>query len=289
MKKWAGYIAAASKDEYLWTGCDHFGDWLGLDAPSGSYKGSTREDFIASAFYANCADTIAKASEVLGLDGSAYRELHQKIVEKFRAAFPEYTTQTEDVLALVFGLTEDPKKTAASLAKRVRDAGTSLQTGFVGTPYLLFALGENGYADLAYDLLLKTDYPSWLYPLSKGATTVWEHWDGIMENGDFWSADMNSFNHYAYGSVIGWVYEFAAGIRPVESAPGYEKAEIAPHPDKRLGWLEATLETEKGKIFSGWYYEPEGLRYEIHTPVETVLKIGSRSRSLKPGKYIFFE
>ena len=288
MKSWCNYIGSATSTEYLWTGCNHFGDWLGLDAPSGSYKGSTREDFIASAFYANCADILVRTHEALGLDGRVYAELREKIVAKFRETFPEYLTQTENVLALVFGLTTDPKKTAADLAKQVRDAGTSLRTGFVGTPYLLFALSENGYADLAYDLLLKEDYPSWLYPVTKGATTVWEHWDGIMENGDFWSADMNSFNHYAYGSVMGWVYEFAAGIAPVESAPGYAEVKLAPHPDRRLGWLEASLDTKFGTIFSGWYYEPEGLRYEIRTPVKAALTVGGKELTLAPGKYVFF-
>ncbi|MBR6771834.1 MAG: family 78 glycoside hydrolase catalytic domain [Clostridia bacterium] len=289
MKSWCAYIGRATTTEYLWTGCTHFGDWLGLDAPSGSYKGSSREDFIASAFYANCADILARAYAALGLDGSFYRELHGKIVAKFRRTFPEYKTQTENVLALTFNLTTDPAATAADLAGMVRDAGPALRTGFVGTPYLLFALGKNGYADLAFDLLLKEDYPSWLYPVKKGATTVWEHWDGIMENGDFWSADMNSFNHYAYGSVMGWVYDFAAGIAPVESAPGYAEVNLAPHPDKRLGWLEASLDTAHGKIFSGWYYEPEGLRYEIHTPVNARLFLGGKEISLAPGKYVFFE
>ena len=168
------------------------------------------------------------------------------------------------------------------------DCGTALQTGFVGTPYILYALSQNGYADLAYDLLLREAYPSWLYPIKKGATTVWEHWDGIMENGDFWSADMNSFNHYAYGSVMGWVYEEAAGIRPLETAPGYERVAIAPKPDARLGWLEASVETAYGTVFSGWYYETEGLRYEIRTPVEAEVTINGETKTLAPGSYLFF-
>ncbi|MDD6262110.1 MAG: family 78 glycoside hydrolase catalytic domain [Clostridiales bacterium] len=289
MKGWAEYIAGATKDEYLWTGCKHFGDWLGLDAPAGSYTGSTREDFIASAFYANCADILARTCGALGKDPAEYIDLHEKIVSKFRRTFTEYTTQTEDVLALVFGLTEDPAATAAELADRITGAGTALQTGFVGTPYLLFALSQNGYTGLAYDLLLRTEYPSWLYPVTKGATTVWEHWDGIMEDGSFWSADMNSFNHYAYGSVMGWVYEEAAGIQPVEEAPGFEKVRIAPKPDKRLGWLEASVDSAYGRIFSGWYYENEGLRYEIHTPTPARVRLGEKEFDLEPGKYMFFE
>ncbi len=288
MKAWVRYIGNDTKDPYLWTGHGHFGDWLGLDAPVGSYKGSTREDFIASAFYAHCAGLLAKMSEILGEDPAEFRDLREKIVAKFRETYPEYQTQTECVLALVFALTPDPAATAAELAKRVTDCGTALQTGFVGTPYILYALSQNGYADLAYDLLLREAYPSWLYPIKKGATTVWEHWDGIMENGDFWSADMNSFNHYAYGSVMGWVYEEAAGIRPLEAAPGYERVAIAPKPDSRLGWLEASVETKYGTVFSGWYYETEGLHYEIRTPVEAEVTINGETKTLAPGSYLFF-
>ena len=289
MKEWCRFITEDTKDEYLWTGHGHFGDWLGLDAPSGSYKGSTREDFIASAFYANTVDILAKTAAVLGVDNTEYVQLYEKIVAKFRETFPTYTTQTEDVLALQFNLTTDPAATAAELAKRVRDAGTALQTGFVGTPYLLFVLSKHGYTELAYDLLLRQEYPGWLYPVKKGATTIWEHWDGIMENGDFWSADMNSYNHYAYGSVMGWVYEEAAGIQTVEENPGFAQVRIAPNPDKRLGWLEASVETEHGTIFSGWYYEQEGLRYEIRTPVQAHVVLSGKEYDLQPGKYLFFE
>ena len=91
-----------------------------------------------------------------------------------------------------------------------------LKTGFVGTPYLLHVLSDYGYVSLAWSLLLRENYPSWLYPITKGATTIWEHWDGIMENGDFWTSDMNSYNHYAYGAVADWVYGNAAGIRPLD-------------------------------------------------------------------------
>ena len=110
-----------------------------------------------------------------------------------------------------------------------------------------------------------------------------------MENGDFWSADMNSYNHYAYGSVMGWVYEEAAGIQTVEENPGFAQVRIAPNPDKRLGWLEASVETEHGTIFSGWYYEQEGLRYEIRTPVQAHVVLSGKEYDLQPGKYLFFE
>ncbi len=286
MVRYIGYIGKVSTTPHLWTGCAQFGDWLGLDAPAGSYKGSSREDFIASAFYAYDAALLAEISAVLGRDPAPWQALHGEIVTAFRAAFPTYETQTEMVLALTFGLTPDPAATAAQLAAKVTACGKALETGFVGTPYLLYALSRNGYGDLAYDLLLRREYPSWLYSVGKGATTVWEHWDGITRDGGFWSKDMNSFNHYAYGSVMGWVYEEAAGITP--AAPGFARASVAPKPDKRLGWLEASIDTAHGRIFSGWYYEQEGLRYEIHTPVETAVCIEGETRLLPPGRYLFF-
>lgn len=282
------FIAASSPEPYQWVGGSRYGDWLGLDAPSGSYKGSTREDFVATAFYAYDVALMIRISEILGKDAEQYRVLHENIRNTFQKIYPTYTTQTECVLALHFGLTPDPKATAAQLAQMVIDAGHALQTGFVGTPYLLYTLSRNGYQDLAYDLLLRQEYPGWLYSVSKGATTIWEHWDGIKEDGSFWSTDMNSYNHYAYGSIAGWIYEEAAGIHPVEDAPGFEKVRIAPHPDRRLGWLEASIDTPRGEVFSGWYYELEGLRYEIHTPVPAVLELDGKTVELEPGKHLFF-
>ena len=171
------------------------------------------------------------------------------------------------VLAVHFDLAEDKQKTADQLAAKVIADGKKLQTGFVGTPYLLHVLSCWGHTDLAYTLLLRTEYPSWLYPVTKGATTVWEHWDGIMENGDFWSVDMNSFNHYAYGAVADWIYEEAAGIKPEE--PGFAKVRIAPKPDGRLEWLEVSLETRHGLVRSAWSHIEENgqkkVRYEIIT------------------------
>ena len=288
MKKWVSYITAHTTTENLWTGGTHFADWLGLDAPVGSYKGSTREDFIASAFYANAAKLVTKAGKVLGEDTAFYEALHENIVKAFRQAFPTYTTQTECVLAAHFQLAEDCQAAADQLAEMVKGCGTKLQTGFVGTPYILHVLSDYGYADLAYDLLLRTQYPSWLYPVTKGATTVWEHWDGIMENGEFWSADMNSFNHYAYGAVADWVYCQAAGINTLEEYPGYEKVRIAPLPDPRLDWLEASLKTRHGLIRSRWQKQDGQWRYEIETPVETEVVITGKEYRVGAGRYLFY-
>ena len=288
MKGWVRYITNATTTPFLWTGGEHFEDWLGLDAPVGSYKGSTRADFIASAFYAHSTGLLVRTGKVLGEDVSEYEALYDGIVAAFRKAFPDYRTQTECVLAAHFRLAEDPQAAADQLAEMVREAGVSLKTGFVGTPYLLHVLSEYGHADLAYALLLRREYPSWLYPVLKGATTIWEHWDGIMQDGGFWSTDMNSFNHYAYGSVLDWMYGYAAGICPDPAAPGYERAIIAPHPDDRIGWLEARYESRYGMITSRWEHTPDGVRYEITTPVEAEITIDGETRTVEPGSYLFF-
>lgn len=173
MKKWVEFICNSSHDQYLWTGGDQFGDWLALDAPSGSRIGASDTDLIASAFYAYSVSNIIKSGEALGEDVSHYKELYQNIVRAFRNRFPVYKTQTEHVLAIVFNLAEDIQKASDDLADLVHQSNDSLTTGFVGTPYLLHALSAGGHTDLAYTLLLREEYPSWLFSVKMGATTVW--------------------------------------------------------------------------------------------------------------------
>ncbi len=288
MKAWVDYITGATTTQYLWTGGWHFADWLGLDAPQGSYKGSSREELIASAFYAHSTALVVKAGHVLQKEVSYYEDLFEKIRDTFRKTYPVYKTQTECAIAVQFDLAEDLQAAADQLAEMVKDAGVRLQTGFVGTPYLLHVLSAYGHDDLAWSLLLRKEYPSWLYPVTKGATTIWEHWDGIMEDGGFWSVDMNSFNHYAYGSVLDWIYSVAAGIRTDEEAPGYERAVITPHPDGRLQFMEARLETRHGLITSRWEHIEGGVRYEITTPVEADIQIRGSRCTVPAGSYLFY-
>jgi len=286
MKKWVDYIGTITTTPLLWTGCGHYADWLGLDAPSGSYRGASRQDFIASAYYAFSTELVIKAGKALGEDVSAYEALYEKIVAAFRKAFPVYETQTECVLAVHFRLAEDVQKAADQLAEKVREAGVQLRTGFVGTPYILHALSSHGHADLAWELLLRREYPSWLYPISKGATTIWEHWDGIMPDGGFWSKDMNSFNHYAYGAVADWIFGVAAGIQVCEDAPGYARIRIAPQPTEKLEWLEASIETRHGLVSSKWTKVDNGWRYDIVTPVETEIVLKGEMRKVGAGSYV---
>ena len=288
MRKWVDCIPTLTDTHDLWTGCRQFGDWLGLDAPSGSYKGSSRDDFTASAFYANSIDLLIKAGRLLGKDMSAYEEQHRRTVRAFREKFPTYNTQTEHVLAIRFHLAEDEQKAADDLAALIQKDGVQLRTGFMGTPHILYALSDYGYADLAWNLLLRRAYPSWLYPVTKGATTVWEHWDGIKEDGSFWSKDMNSFNHYAYGAVADWVFENAAGLFHEEDKPGFAELIYAPHPDPRVGWLKARLDTRHGTISGFWACEKDGIRYELSTPVRTLVKLGGKAQFVEPGQYTFW-
>ncbi len=289
MKNWVDYITNSTTTKYLWTGGEHFGDWLGLDAPSGSYKGSSREDFIASAFYAYSTGLLIKAGEVIKKEMKDYRLLYQNIIHTFQKTYPKYYTQTEHILAVWFDLATDLQQTADDLAVMIEKDGCQMRTGFVGTPYILHVLSKYGHSDLAYTLLLRKAYPSWLYAVEKGATTIWEHWDGIMENGEFWSADMNSFNHYAYGAVADWIYERAAGITHAETEAGFTKVRIAPCPDKRLGWLEVSIKTRNGLVSSAWKYTKEGIRYHISVDMPAIINIAGKETAVQPGVYVFWE
>lgn len=271
MKKYVEYLRHAGESECLLTGVEQpFGDWLGLDrnGAGDSYVGATDKEFIGAAFYAHSTLLLAKSMEALGLDAGEYFALHNRIVEAIKETYTAYDTQTYCVLALHFGLCKDKKTVAEKLVSLIHEHGDSLTTGFVGTPYLLHALSDNGYTELAYTLLLRTEYPSWLYPVTLGATTIWEHWDGIKPDGTMWSTDMNSFNHYAYGAVADWLYSVVCGIRPVESPDGvgFAKVIIDPKPDKRLGSARAELDTPHGKIISAWRFEGDEVKYEISVP-----------------------
>ena len=281
------YISKHSTKRYLWTGCDHFADWLGLDAPYGSYKGSSDQDFLASAYYLYSTGLVIKAGKVIGKSVEKYERLYNNILARIRRTYKKYKTQTECVIALHFGIAENKEAVAKQLADMIVENGKRLKTGFLGTPYLLHVLSQNGYTSLAYDLLLQENYPSWLYSVKQGATTIWEHWDGINDQGDFWSKDMNSFNHYAYGSVADWVYGVACGINTVEEKPGFEEVVIAPKPSDKLSYLSAKIETRKGTVSSAWFKEGDSFRYEITTPTKATIIIGDKTYYVDKGSYVF--
>ncbi len=287
MTKWVDYITATTEKENLWFGGDHYGDWLELKCAYGERKGETRDDLVASAFYAYSTEIVVKAGRVLGRDVSKYEALYQRIVSAFQAEFEgTFKTQTEHILPLYFGLCRDRAAVAKSLADMVHADGDKLQTGFVGTPYLLHVLSDNGYSDLAYQLLLRREYPSWLYPITKGATTIWEHWDGIKPDGDIWPASMNSFNHYAYGSVADFLYGVCAGIRTVEEAPGFARVCFAPVPTDEIEWFSAEIETAHGPVRSAWRHQDGRVVYELTTPVPATAVIAGKRLELEAGTHL---
>ncbi len=278
MKGWIDYIRSVSKDGVDWNTGSCYGDWLGLDAPAGSYKGSTDENLINEAYFAYSTSLLVKAGKVLEKDMSEYELLYQKIRDCFQQNYIRdddlvCPTQTAYVLTIYFGLCNKPLLMARRLAEMIQANGNKLQTGFVGTPYLLHALSDNGYEDLAYTLLLQEEFPSWLYSVNQGATTIWEHWDGMNDKGEMWSTDMNSFNHYAYGSVADWMYGVAAGIQPDEEKPGYRHFFLRPMPDKRLGSVQASLKTKFGTITSGWYRTNGKTVYAFDVPANTTATV----------------
>lgn len=315
MKRWVEYIHRDGPEEFLWLGTTYFGDWLAMDAGEDSYSGATPTDLIASAFFAYSTEILVKAGKVLGKDMTKYEKLYTNVVNAFRKRYivkgklnlvPQINfgkrtptvdvkeTQTSYVLILAFRLCEekDRKKLAAALARMIRENGNRMTTGFVGTPYLLHALSENGYTDLAYKLLFAEENPSWLYSVNRDATTMWEHWNGIKEDGSFWSKDMNSFNHYAYGAVFDWIFGVTAGIRTVESAPGYREIDLEPHPYKKLGFADASIESVQGKIRSHWYYKGDRVFYEFSIPEGTVAHLrlpSGYTEDLAAGEYRFAE
>ena len=283
MKCWVEYIRRQGDDPFLWNSGFHYGDWLGLDAKPGSYEGATAKDFIATAFYAHSTDILIKTARVLGKteDEQKYEVLHQQILERLREEFIaprgrlSVETQTAHVLALHFGLLaeKDIPRTARRLRALLAERSDHLTTGFMGTPYICHALSNYGMTDIAYKLLLNRDLPSWLYAVEKGATTIWEHWDSILEDGSFWSRDMNSFNHYANGSVGEWMYKVVAGLRPDENKPGFKHIIIQPQPGGGLDFAKIALTTLYGVIRTGWEKTDAGMTLTAEIPANTTATV----------------
>ena len=294
MKKWHGYVKGRAGRKCLWLGDQHFGDWLGMDAPAGSYTGSTDKDLIASAYYYHITNIMASTSEALGLKSDDYKKLAERIRKAYKKQFIKRgkltsDTQTAHVLTIHFGLVDDEPELKAKLGNRLVELieafGDRLQTGFVGTPYLLDALTEVGRSDKAYTLLLQEKFPSWLFSVNMGATTIWEHWDSRNENGEFWSTNMNSFNHYAYGACAGWFYRDILGIKP--TSPAYKTFEIRPITNKALGFAKARIETRSGVIVSEWTITDSGTRYFFTIPEGTTAEvtIDGESKTYTAGSY----
>jgi alpha-L-rhamnosidase len=256
MRRWVDFLALHNP-ELIWSrrrGKD-YGDWLQIGA-------ETPKEVLATAYFARSAAIVAQAARALGENGTGdrYGELARCIREAFRAAFLEPDlriagdTQTVYLLALAFDLVHGDERDAigAHLVRCIEDNDGLLTTGFVGVSLLCPVLSDLGRDDLAFSLLQETRYPSWLYSVRHGATTIWERWDGWTEHAGFQSASMNSFNHYALGSVGEWLYRSVAGIDQEPDSIAFERIRIAPRVGGTLTSAAATFESPRGRIASSW-------------------------------------
>jgi len=283
MTKWVEYMRTRAGDDYLWTEDFTYGDWLAFATTRSDYPGATTgKDLVATAFYAHSTDLVARAARVLGKsdDASRYDALFERIKAAFVKEFvtPEgrvgENTQTAYVLALQFNLLPDAVRVRAArrLAADVHDR-KHLTTGFLGTPHLLHVLSTFGYLDDAYLLLERREYPSWLYPVTKGATTIWERWDGIKPDGSFQDPGMNSFNHYAYGAVGEWMYRVMAGIDIDPASPGYKHTIFQPHPGGRFSDVNVSHDSAYGRVASHWSISGDRFRLVIEVPANTTATV----------------
>jgi alpha-L-rhamnosidase len=279
MRAWVEYERAHADSTLLWTKGFHFGDWLAFHTNRADYPGATTDkDLIATAYFAHSTDLLARTAAILGRNEDA-RE-YQNLFERIRAAFQrEYltstgrltsNTQTAYVLALDFNLIPATLRSVAAI--RLDDDVTQrgqLTTGFLGTPALTRILSDNGFVDDAYKLLLNDEYPSWLYEVKRGATTIWERWDGEKPDSTFEDPEMNSFNHYAYGAVGDWMYRVLAGLNSDPEQPGYKHILVEPHLGGGLTYARATLVTPYGEASSGWRFEGNTLLGSARVPPNT--------------------
>lgn len=262
MKAWVEYMRREAGSNYLWATGFHFGDWLAYATTQSDYPGATTDkDLVASCYFAHSTDLLQRTARILGKNEDArdyaglLEKIKQAIVNEFVTPNGRLSsnTQTAYSLFLAFDLVPDElhANAARRLAEDVRKFG-HLTTGFLGTPLIMHALSQYGYLEEAYSLLNRKDYPSWLYPITKGATTIWERWDGIRPNGSFQDASMNSLNHYAYGAVGDWLYRNVAGINPDPVQPGFKHILIRPRPGGDILWAKGSLMTHYGLVESSW-------------------------------------
>ena len=305
MKTWVEHVRRDDRldgDRGLWLRGEQLGDWLALDKNTDTKNdqdpfGATDLQYTASCFYYYSTTLTAKAAKALGYEGD--RLEYEVLAEKIKAAviaqyfnadgtFKIEGTQTACVLSLYFGIYPDGTRDVVlnQLVSRIEAKNWHLDTGFCGTPFLCRVLSDNGRNDVAYTLFLNDDFPSWLYEVKMGATTIWERWNSILPDGSISGTGMNSLNHYAYGSIVDWMYRDMVGISPVEEAPGYKQAVIRPMPDPRIRFARARLDTAAGRYEVAWQYDGEALRYDITVPFDctaTLLLPGGRRQELAAG------
>ncbi len=284
--------------------CALYGDWLSIDgSESTSGWQPTPRDLIATAYFAYTTQIMAKVAKILGrkADATRFTRLAQRVRKAFNNEFVSPKgrlagdTQTGYLLALGFDLLPEGPKRKYALARLVKDIenrGVHLSTGFIGTPLLAPVLSRYGRSDIACKLLLQTSYPSWLYPVLQGATTMWERWNSYTIEGGFGNAGMNSFNHYAYGAIGEWMYSTLGGIAIDERSPGYRNIIMRPYPGEGFTSARASLLTRYGRASCAWRISDNGvLAVDIVVPANasaTLVMPGSHAqKELAAGTYHF--
>lgn len=287
MLGWVDKMAELAGPDRLWSGGFQFGDWLDPSAPpEDPYRAKASPDVIATAHLARSAEVVSEAAGVLGRTEEADR--YAALASEVRTAFAHaYITpagrvlsdaQATYTLAIEWALVSDEEQREEAgrrLADLVRAAGFRIGTGFVGTPLVTDALASTGHVDVAYRLLLQTACPSWLYPVTMGATTVWERWDSMLPDGSINPGEMTSFNHYALGAVADWLHRRVAGLAP--AAPGYRKVLVRPLPCAAITHASARHISPYGEVFVGWEREDGMFRLKVHVPV------GATAQVVLPG------
>lgn len=278
----------------VWDTGFQFGDWLDPDAPpEDPAKAKADKGVVATACIYRSAWIVAQAATVLGREAEATE--FAELAEQLRVAFNKHYVDggrvfsdctTVYALAIAFGLLDAADEVVAGdrLSELVEQAGYRISTGFAGTPFITDALTSTGHLDDAYRLLLERECPSWLYPVTMGATTVWERWDSMLPDGTINPGQMTSFNHYALGAVADWMHRVVGGLSPLE--PGYAKVLVAPQPGGGLTEVETALKTPHGRVSVRWTVNGDQFTVETEIPagMEGVLRLpGHKDRALESG------
>ncbi|MBE1588371.1 family 78 glycoside hydrolase catalytic domain [Nonomuraea angiospora] len=300
MKAWVEHVTSLAGDDHLWNEGFQYGDWLDPAAPPDK-PGKTRTDpaLVATAYHARTARVLADTAALLGhhADAARYGELAEAVRAAFRREFVTPSgrlacdSQTSYALALTFDLLEGPaqrERAGRRLVELVVQDDHRISTGFAGTPLICDALCSVGAYDTAYELLTQRACPSWLYPVTMGATTIWERWDSLLPDGTVNPGEMTSFNHYALGAVADFLHRTVAGLAP--AAPGYRRLRIAPRPGGGLTHASARLETPYGLASVSWERDGETLTVTATVPPGTVAEVdlpGSAMREVGAGIHTF--
>ena len=280
MRKWVDQLASVSSDKRLWDEGFQFGDWLDPSAPPDKPADArANRQLVATAYFARSAELVGQAASVLGKTEEAthYSDLARQVREGFNS---EYVTPggrlmsdatTAYSLALEFDLLPQPEqrqRAGKRLAELVRESDFTISTGFVGTPLICDALCRVGEYRAAFNLITNRENPTWLYPVTMGATTIWERWDSLLPDGTVNPGEMTSFNHYALGAVADWLQRFVGGLAP--AAPGYERLAIRPVPGGGISQARARHRTPYGIAECFWQIENDQIEVRIEVPPNTM-------------------